>query len=798
MEDSSDAPLDTVRGSCVSPFARLAGYHRDSPSTATFMPSATFTVGGSVSWVPHQSVKPLLVKPLSDHRDFGVSSLLDFAYSPATSASSLSGPNGSDVMVSSFAAVTASSPALACSYMSKDGAPILGAATPFLVGDIDFSLATTTAELSGAHNAMEMELTDTVTTEETADTSSVADSQKTASADSSSEESDYDDEHAYDHGASQDDSPYKPSHESTDEDGSAYHPDASSPSAPLIGELIEPSSGGPALDIIRSVYHGYVETDPQASILSRIPGSNEVVFDLANHASRDSIVERFLNDINDGMQERWIVNANSMARQPETVAPFVGQDAVLPQPLSLSQLTPYTLIRRREMQPTNPNFRTIRTRTASLITVFFVGNFAQVHSVLGYNPSLFCETDAFQEAAEGLVQSSESDALNFCFTLRNVEPVATLAPSSTVTRSGAISKAYRLPYTTCFVAAFEFMVTAVDTTIRNLRGQHELFIDVDILARTPGAPGMQSLTSERLVKVDIQLGLSGRATDSPSLRHSSAAIVATVPPVIYSPNAFSGMRVQQAARTLSVSAPAVPTPTSPSLPIANAQRRTIVNELSPNEHRRMQASHSRPLFDLHHSSAPGLGLAAAQQQSSPVVGSGMDTGANSYYFHHTTSSTSNTSSSASSSFYSFPTTHSSYQHHHHQPEYASYLQHPVPHHAPMTYSQMMQMPANTSAASVAAASSSNVAASVGAMPSMLHGGVPHYHHHAAAQLGVPSNSNAFLAQQQHQSQQQGMPHAYAYQHSQYAGHLATPYQSSVGPYFYHPHPQQGDDDEARY
>lgn len=283
---------------------------------------------------------------------------------------------------------------------------------------------------------------------------------------------------------------------------------STSPSPSSRGSDVASVCGPKVVAALNRVYHGALDLDRLK--ISPLRGrKDDFAFDINQLENKDEIISTFLDDLNRGEMKNLSSDALAMAHNATLVAPFLDNGTTIPAELDFTKLGVHARVRRREMTPTNQNFQTIRTRTSSLVTVYFLGDISQVQAVLKRKPAIYGEMDAFQEASEQLVLE-ETDLLNFCLTLRDVEPQAMLWPSHSNTRAAAVSRAYRMPYTRCFIASFEFVVTAVDTTIRNLRGKHDLFIDVDILTRVQGQNKMQAASAETTVKVDIQLGISGR------------------------------------------------------------------------------------------------------------------------------------------------------------------------------------------------------------------------------------------------------------------------------------------------
>lgn len=176
------------------------------------------------------------------------------------------------------------------------------------------------------------------------------------------------------------------------------------------------------------------------------------------------------------------------------------------QPLTLDELFTRVVVRRREMDCSSDFFHSIRTRTASIVSVCFAGSADMVLQMASRIPRMSFSESHFQRCAEHAVGANSYVFL--CTTMRDVTELASFGfahgasahPEPSFYRVEAIDGLYAV--------VFEFVLTAIDTTIRNLNGQREVVIDLNVLL--PHDTHLQAAWSDFAVKVDIQPGESGR------------------------------------------------------------------------------------------------------------------------------------------------------------------------------------------------------------------------------------------------------------------------------------------------
>lgn len=164
------------------------------------------------------------------------------------------------------------------------------------------------------------------------------------------------------------------------------------------------------------------------------------------------------------------------------------------------------VVRRREMDSAGDFFHSIRTRTASIVSVCFAGSAADVLKMAARIPRMSFSEAHFQRSAEHAVGATNYVLL--CTTIRDATEQATFGfahgasphPEPALYRVDAVHGLYAV--------VFEYVLTAIDTTIRNLNGQREVVIDLGVLI--PQETELVASWADFKVKVDIQPGESGR------------------------------------------------------------------------------------------------------------------------------------------------------------------------------------------------------------------------------------------------------------------------------------------------
>jgi hypothetical protein len=179
--------------------------------------------------------------------------------------------------------------------------------------------------------------------------------------------------------------------------------------------------------------------------------------------------------------------------------------------VDLKKLETRVFVRRREMAASNPLFHSIRTRTASVVSVCFFGDEEQVSAISQRVPRIFFNVESFLTSAESLKTNCRD--LLLLVKMRDVNESAHFAFSH-----GALAVPPALIYLSpatspdaqpVYACVMEFVLAAIDTTIRNLGGQRLVNVDLDVLLSS-GNGGLQASYAEFQAQVDVQLGLAGR------------------------------------------------------------------------------------------------------------------------------------------------------------------------------------------------------------------------------------------------------------------------------------------------
>lgn len=353
-----------------------------------------------------------------------------------------------------------------------------------------------------------------------------------------------------------------------------------------------------------SIYSIALKLDAEnGKLVESTPGSHDFVFDLVNHAHRLELEHSFVKSLIEG--------ASAGEENAPEVSSMDLRCLAEPTILDFENLTPFLFVRRREMRPENENYYSIRTRTSSMVTFVFVGSASSICALMHKKLELHNDISSFQSAARHLGEGS-IDELLVNVSLRDATTSAKLKPH--VNGDNEIdysTKAYRLPHTNQYAVAFEFPMTAADTTMRNLNGQRELFVDAHfILPRPHGAQSKKSERSSRnpvtqchpalpthpelqyacadcFIKVDIQPGMvkrGGRDVKSlPSASHVRGPSALPTP--------------MTAAPIVELEKKEVSTPKKKERVPRKRVTNPMVPVTLPTERRRAQRTSTRPLFD---------------------------------------------------------------------------------------------------------------------------------------------------------------------------------------------------------
>lgn len=351
-----------------------------------------------------------------------------------------------------------------------------------------------------------------------------------------------------------------------------------------------------------AIYSTALKLDARNGVLAEnTPGSGDFVFDLENHSHRLELQHSFALSLIEGAsagEENAIeVSAMDLRCLASTCT------------LDFDHLTPFLFVRRREMRPENDNYYSIRTRTSSMVTFVFIGGPSYIYALMHKKLELFNDVSSFDNATSQLYQGA-LDALLVNISLRDATASAKLKPHVNSDNEIDFSvKSYRLPHTNQYAVAFEFPMTAADTTMRNLNGQRELFVDAHfVLPNASGAagvapksrnstllqchpaipthPGLHYACADCFIKVDIQPGMvkrGGRDVKTlPCASHTRGPSVSPTPmttPLIEIE--------KKEVVVLSKKKERIP------------RKRAVQNSLPPisPQNRRVQRPGSRPLFD---------------------------------------------------------------------------------------------------------------------------------------------------------------------------------------------------------
>ena len=357
------------------------------------------------------------------------------------------------------------------------------------------------------------------------------------------------------------------------------------------------------------IYSDKLNMDAEnGTLLESACGRGDFYFNIENHTFRQELHHSFVRSLIEG------------ASAGEEIAPEVSFSELRYSSTSpvvdFEDIGTFLFVRRREMRPENENYYSIRTRTSSMVTFVLVGSASNISTLMNKKVDLFNDMVMFDSACQGLA-SNLSDTLLVNISLRDATASAKLKPH--VNADNEIDytvKAYKLPFTNQYAATFEFPMTAADTTMRNLNGQRELFVDAHlVLSRPQNGPGRMSRPStststsqchpatsshsqlqyscaDCYIKVDIQPGMVKRGGRD----------VKTLPSAMYA----RGPSVSPTP----MSAPLVELECKESLPKKKerASRKRVTNNMaqisSPPERRRVQHSSSRPLFIEDQASLP--------------------------------------------------------------------------------------------------------------------------------------------------------------------------------------------------
>lgn len=310
-----------------------------------------------------------------------------------------------------------------------------------------------------------------------------------------------------------------------------------------------------------------------------------------------------------------IAKTNFSANSPKILSPSTATyfNNQYVEEVDFNKLTSFVFVRRKEMSPANENFYSIRTRTASVASLCFVGSGAQCFSISQKQQLFFNNHEDMQRKCEEIsgeiargARKIGSETLLINFSLRGALPAAKLRPtasalanaSHSTTGSYSTTSFVKLPFAgdDSYAVIFDFPLTAIDTTIRNLNKQRILFVDVHCILPSsnsslslsqgdaevqyngknfPGSPidpKMQYACADCRIRVDIQPGVVIRDDGAKPKRASG-------------PAAKENKKISKNSKNSSSSAPK-----------SNHSLQSLKNE-DGSSRRKTQASASRALFD---------------------------------------------------------------------------------------------------------------------------------------------------------------------------------------------------------
>jgi len=191
----------------------------------------------------------------------------------------------------------------------------------------------------------------------------------------------------------------------------------------------------------------------------------------------------------------------------------------------MKRISARVFVRRRELMPESALFHSIRTLTASVVSVCFYGTLAQAKAMARKTPRIFFHAFSYQQAVANPSLSMDEVLLLVKIRQANDQAYfgyatgAILTPKALLYRSSpGLRQAYleSLPdyiATTpteepLYCCVWEYSLSAIGTTVRNLGGSRSVTIDLDAVYKT--AMGMQAVAAEFGVRLDVQPGHSTR------------------------------------------------------------------------------------------------------------------------------------------------------------------------------------------------------------------------------------------------------------------------------------------------
>lgn len=353
-----------------------------------------------------------------------------------------------------------------------------------------------------------------------------------------------------------------------------------------------------------SIYSAALKLDAECGkLVESAPGNGDFTFDLVNHSQRLELEHSFVRSLIEG--------ASAGEENAPEVSAMDLRCLSEPTLLDFENLTPFLFVRRREMRPENENYYSIRTRTSSMVTFVFVGSASSICALMHKKLELHNDVNSFNAAARQLGEGS-IDELLVNVSLREATASAKLKPHvNSDNEIDYATKAYRLPHTNQYAVAFEFPMTAADTTMRNLNGQRELFVDAHFIL--PRAHGVQAKKSERSSRNPIAQCHPALPTH-PELQYACADcfIKVDIQPGMVKRGGRDVKSLPSAMHIRGPSASPTPMTASPMIELEKKEvttpkkkervpRKRIVNPMTPvtlpTERRRVQRTSTRPLFD---------------------------------------------------------------------------------------------------------------------------------------------------------------------------------------------------------
>lgn len=191
----------------------------------------------------------------------------------------------------------------------------------------------------------------------------------------------------------------------------------------------------------------------------------------------------------------------------------------------MKRISARVFVRRRELMPECALFHSIRTLTASVVSVCFYGTLAQAKAMACKTPRIFFHTFSYEQAVASSELSTHDVLLLVKIRQSNEQAHFGYATGSILTPKALLYESapgLRQAYLESlpdyaggpstdeplYCCVWEYTLTAIGTTVRNLGGSRSVTIDLDAVYKTDTA--IHAVAAEFGVRLDVQPGHSSR------------------------------------------------------------------------------------------------------------------------------------------------------------------------------------------------------------------------------------------------------------------------------------------------